>query len=84
MSYMKAGWAAKWTACIFRWEEDLENKNYSRFLDWEDFRDKFRREFCPVYEDSAAVNRLESIAYFQQSRSVDEYLDEFLNLITVI
>ena len=51
-------------------------------MDWEDFRDEFRREFCPVYEDSAAVNRLESIAYFQQSCSVDEYLDEFLDLIT--
>jgi len=31
--------------------------------------------------DSAAINRLESTAYFQKSRSVDEYLNEFQGLI---
>ena len=45
------------------------------------FQDEFKREFCPVYADSAAINRLESTAYFQKSRSVDEYLDEFQDLI---
>jgi len=44
--------------------------------------DEFKREFCPVYADSVAINRLESTAYFQKSRSVDEYLDEFQDLIT--
>jgi len=82
MSYMKAGWAAKWSAHIFRWEEQPENVGYHKFVDWEDFRDEFKREFCPVYADSAAINRLESTAYFQKSRSVDEYLDEFQDLIT--
>ena len=52
-----------------------------KFIDWKDFRDKFKREFCPVYADSAAINRLESTAYFQKNRSVDEYLDEFQDLI---
>jgi len=37
MSYMKAGWAAKWSACVFRWEEQLENVGYHIFVDWEDF-----------------------------------------------
>ena len=32
--------------------------------------------------DSAAINRLESTAYFQKSRSVDEYLNKFQDLIT--
>jgi len=82
MSYMKAGLAAKWSACIFRWEEQPENVGYHKFVDWEDFRDEFKREFCPVYADSAAINRLESTAYFQKSRSVDEYLNEFQDLIT--
>ena len=81
MSYMKAGQAAKWSARIFQWEEQPENFGYHKFVDWEDFRDKFKREFCPVYADSAAINRLESTAYFQKSRSVDEYLDEFQDLI---
>jgi len=82
MSYMKAGRAAKWCACIFRWEEQPENVGYHKFVDWEDCRDKLKREFCPVYADSAAINQLESTAYFQKSRSVDEYLDEFQDLIT--
>ena len=74
--------AAKWSAGVFRWEEQPENVGYHKFVDWEDFQDKFKREFCPVYADSAAINRLESTAYFQKSRSVDEYLDEFQDLIT--
>ena len=82
MSYMKAGRAAKWSARVFQWEEQPENIGYHKFVDWEDFRDEFKREFCPVYADSAAINRLESTAYFQKSRSVDEYLDEFQDLIT--
>jgi len=48
MSYMKAGRAAKWSACVFRWEEQPENVGYHKFVDWEDFRDKFKREFYPV------------------------------------
>ena len=82
MSYMKAGWAAKWSTRLFWWEEQLENVGYHKFLNWEDFQDEFKREFCPVYADSAAINQLESTAYFQKSHSVDEYLDEFQDLIT--
>jgi len=81
MSYMKAGWAAKWSARVFRWEEQPENVGYHKFVNWEDFLDEFKREFCPVYADSAAINQLESTAYFQKSHSVDEYLDEFQDLI---
>jgi len=52
----KAGRAAKWSACVFRWEEQPENIGYHKFVDWEDFRDEFKREFCPVYADSVAIN----------------------------
>ena len=82
MSYMKAGRAAKWSACIFQWEEQLENVGYHKFVVLEDFQDEFKREFCPVYADSVAINQLEPTAYFQKSCSVDEYLDEFQDLIT--
>jgi len=74
--------AAKWSAHIFQWEEQLENVGYHKFIDWEDFQGELKREFCPVYADSAAINRLESTAYFQKSHSVDEYLNEFQDLIT--
>ena len=82
MSYMKAGRAAKWTARIFRWEQLPENSDCTRFLDWEHFRDEFKKEFTPAHADSLAINRLESSAYYQKSRSLDDYLDEFQDLIT--
>jgi Retrotransposon gag protein/Zinc knuckle len=82
MSYMKSGRAAKWTARIFRWEELPENIGLSKFLDWEDFRDEFKKEFTPAHTDSLAINRLESAAYYQKNRSLDDYIDEFQDLIT--
>jgi Retrotransposon gag protein len=82
MSYMKSGRAAKWTARIFRWEELPENIGYKRFLDWEDFRDEFKKEFTPAHVDSLAINHLETTAYYQKSRSLNDYLDEFRDLIT--
>ena len=81
LSYMKAGRAAKWVAQMFQWEEHEENKDQSRFLDWNDFQDKFWKEFCPSYTDTASINKLESTAYFQWGRSIDNYLDEFQDLI---
>jgi hypothetical protein len=79
LSYMKTGRAEKWAARVFRWEE--ENSESYRFVDWEDFRQEFKQEFCPAHTDIVAINRLESVSYFQNKRSVDEYLDEFLDLV---
>lgn len=81
MSYMKTGRAQKWTARIYRWEQMPENINQSRFLDWEDFRDEFRKEFIPSNSDALAINRLESSAYYQRNRSLDDYIDEFQDLV---
>jgi Retrotransposon gag protein len=81
MSYMKAGRAQRWTARIFRWEQLLENSGHFKFLDWEDFRDEFCKYFTPTHADSVATNQLESTAYFQAKRSLDEYMDEFQDLI---
>lgn len=82
MSYMKSGRAQKWTARIFRWEQLPENLHSTRFIDWEDFRDEFKAEFTPAHADSLAINRLESTAYFQKLRSLDDYIDEFQDLVT--
>jgi hypothetical protein len=51
-------------------------------MDWEDFADEFRTHFFPVDAEASAVNTLESAGYYQKSRNVDDYLDEFRNLIT--
>src|SRR5277367_8961 len=80
LSYMKTGRAALWAAHIFRWEED--NPGSVKFANWDKFREEFRTEFCPVHVDQAAINRLKSVAYFQSKRSVDDYIDEFLDLIS--
>ena len=82
MSYMKSGRAQKWTARIFLWEQHPDNFDSTRFLDWVDFRDEFKKEFTPPHADSLAINRLESAAYFQKGRSLDDYIDEFQDLIT--
>ena len=56
MSYMKTGRAQKWTAHVFRWELSAENMGHTRFLDWEDFKDEFHKEFTPAHADALAIN----------------------------
>jgi hypothetical protein len=82
MSYMKVGRAAKWTAQIFQWEQQSENVVSSKYLDWDDFRDEFKREFTPAHPDAVSINRLESATHYQKTQSLDDYLDEFRDLIT--
>jgi hypothetical protein len=65
LSYMKARRATKWAAQVFKWEE--ENKGYTKFLDWDNFKTKFCKEFCPANSDIAAINKLESTAYYQKT-----------------
>ena len=83
MSYMKSGHAQRWTACIFRWEQQTENADQSKFLDWEDFATTFKTEFTSTHSDALAINHLESTAYYQnqKARLLDEYMDEFQDLI---
>ena len=82
LSYMKSGRAQKWTARIFLWEQRPENSQHTRFLDWDHFREEFKKEFTPAHADTLAINRLESMAYFQKNRPLDDYIDEFQDLIT--
>ena len=50
-------------------------------MDWDDCHDKFHGKFCLIHTNKMAINHLESITYFQNQRSIDDYLDEFLDLI---
>ena len=59
-----------------------ENEGCSKFADWEDFQDEFRKEFTPAHTDSLVINHLESTTYYQKSHSLDDYIDEFQDLIT--
>ena len=82
MSYMKSGRAQKWTARIFCWKQQPENSGANKFFDWEDFRNEFRKEFTPAHSDALAINRLESATYYQKNRPLDDYIDEFQDLVT--
>ena len=82
MSYMKSGRAQKWTTRIFHWEQQPKNSGANKFFDWEDFHNEFRKEFTPAHSDALAINRLESAAYNQKNRPLDNYIDEFQDLVT--
>ena len=38
-------------------------------------------EFTPTHSNALAINRLESTAYYQKACPLDEYIDEFQDLI---
>ena len=52
-----------------------------RFINWVDFEEEFQKDFMPLDSEAAAVNVLETTSYFQGRRSVDDYLDQFKDLI---
>jgi len=82
MTFMNQGRAQKWANRIYRWESTPTNNGNDYFVDWDDFRSRFRTEFYPLHSEAAATNRLEGIAYFQGRRTVDDYLDDFRDLIS--
>jgi len=78
MSYMKSGHANRWATREF---EQEGKTGRLCFLDWLDFEDEFQKDFIPLDAEAAAINVLETTAYFQGKWSVDDYLDQFCNLI---
>ena len=82
MTYMSRGRAQKWVTRIYDWEMLPANTGVNYFIDWDDFRASFRKEFFPLHEEATATNTLEGTAYFQANRSVDDYLDSFRDLIS--
>ena len=82
MTYMSQGRAQKWVGRVYHWESLPKNVGSDYFVDWDDFRSKFKTEFYPLHSDALATNKLEGTTYFQGRRPVDDYLDEFRDLIT--
>jgi len=78
MSYMKTRCANRWATREF---EQEAKAGHLRFIDWLDFEEEFRKDFMPLDSESAAINVLETTAYFQGKRTVDDYLDQFRDLI---
>ena len=82
MTFMNQGRAQKWANRIYRWESTPTNSGADYFVDWDDFRSCFQTEFFPLHSEATATNRLEGTTYFQGRRTVDDYLDDFQDLIS--
>ena len=50
-------------------------------MDWQDFEMEFQKDSTPLNAKATAVNTLEGNSYFQGKCSVDDYLDQFHDLI---
>jgi len=64
------------------WEMLPANTGVNYFVDWDDFRSSFRKEFFPLHAEAIATNTLEGTAYFQGIRTIDDYLDKFRDLVS--
>jgi hypothetical protein len=78
ITYMKTGRAALFAQRIVRFQTKYKKP---RFGTWDEFRDSFIAEFCPKNEAQLALAKLETSGYHQGRHTVDEYVDDFRELI---
>ena len=77
-TFMKSGRAALFVDRMLRFENKVGSPRYAT---WSDFRPAFVTEFCPKNEGQLALAKLETSAYHQGRRTVDEYIDDFRDLV---
>src|SRR3981189_232963 len=78
LSYFKSGRAATFADRTLRAETKRGGPIYAT---WADFEAEGRPTFCLENEATTSLMRLESERYFQGRRTVDQYVDEFSDLI---
>jgi len=78
-AFFKDGRAARWSENLFRQEADT---GIFPIQSWANFEQQFRSQFFPVNVEVDAVNALEGSSYYQGNRTVDDYLDSFLTLVS--
>jgi hypothetical protein len=77
-TFMKSDRAARFVDRKMRAYQAVGSLDYSS---WSDFVTEFISEFCPKNEVQTARTNLETSVYFQGSKTVDEYVDEFREIL---
>ena len=75
---MKEGRAAQFADRVLHTEAYNQFPMYEK---WSGFESEFRSLFLPPNRDVDAANRLESTAFYQGKRTIEEYLNEFRYLV---
>ena len=79
LAFFKNGRAARWSENLFCQEADT---SVFPIQSWANFKWQFQSQFFPVNTKADTVNTLEGSSYYQGNRTVDNYLDSFLTLVS--
>jgi hypothetical protein len=75
---LKSGCTSVYANCILQ-REALEHLPF--FLSWRDFEQDFSSKFCPRNEATTSLTKLKSRDYHQGRKVVDDYIDDFSELV---
>jgi hypothetical protein len=78
LAFMKSGWAAHFVDCQMCAYHDIRSLSYQS---WQEFVDKFIIDFCPKNKVQTLRTELETLRFFQGGQDVDEYVNDFHELI---
>ena len=79
LAFFKDGRAARWSKNLFCQEVDT---GIFPIQSWAHFKQQFQSQFFLVNAEADAVNALEGSSYYQGNRTVDDYLNTFLTLVS--